>query len=124
MEANAMRDLLLQGAGTVAVIAAIGHGVIGEMRVFAANPKITIEPARVRRLLRVVWQAGTIAWICCGVLLLAAPMLASEAARHWIVATMIVVFAAAALGNALAVRGPHIGGVLMGAAVVLAVAGY
>ena len=119
-----MRDLLLQSAGVLAVVTAIAHGVIGETRVFAANPRITIEPVRVRRLLRLVWLAGTIAWIGGGVLLVAVPMMASDPARHWIVATMGAVFAAAALGNTLAHRGPHIGGVLMGAAVVLVAAGY
>src|SRR6202165_5531820 len=32
-----------------------------------------------------VWQAGTVAWIGGGVLLIAAPWMASEPARHWIV---------------------------------------
>src|SRR6185369_1722037 len=53
----------------------------------------------------VVWQAGTVAWIGGGVLLIAAPWMASDPARHWIVATMAVVFAFAALGNAYATRG-------------------
>jgi len=119
-----MRDLLLQGAGAVAILVAIVHGVIGETRIFAASPRIIIEPARVRNLLRLIWQAGTAAWIGCGVLLFAAPSMASDPARHWIVATMGAVLAVGALGNALATRGRHVGWVLMGVAVVLAAAGY
>lgn len=119
-----MRDLLLQAAGIVAIAVAVVHGVIGETRIFAASPRITIEPPRVRLLLRLIWLAGTVAWIGCGVLLIAAPSFASDPARHWIVATIGVVLAAGALGNALASRGRHVGWVLMGAAVVLAAAGY
>jgi uncharacterized membrane protein YfcA len=71
-----------------------------------------------------VWQAGTVAWIGGGVLLIAAPWMASEPARHWIVATTAVVFAFAAFCNAWALRGKHVGWVLLSAVVAMAVAGY
>lgn len=116
-----MRDLLLQGAGALAVLVSIGHGVLGETRVFA---RATIEPPRLRTLLRLVWQAGTVAWIAGGVLLIAAPGMASDAARHWIIATSGVVFGVAAIGNALALRQVHVGWIGMSAVVALAVAGY
>jgi hypothetical protein len=116
-----MRDLLLQAAGVVAVLISIAHGVIGETRVFARG---TVEPPRLRTLLRLVWQAGTLAWIAGGVLLFAAPWMGSDAARHWIIATFAVVFGFAAVGNAMATRAVHIGWIGMSTAVVLAVAGY
>ncbi|MCA6123372.1 hypothetical protein J6500_15915 [Bradyrhizobium sp. WSM 1704] len=116
-----MRDFLLQGAGLLAIIVSVAHGILGETRVFA---RATIEPPRLRLLLRLVWQAGTIAWIGGGVLLVAAPMMASDAARHWLIATLGVVFGVAALGNALATRGRHVGWVGMSAVVALAIAGY
>jgi hypothetical protein len=116
-----MRDLLLQGAGAIAVVISLIHGVLGETKVFA---RATVEPPRLRLLLRLVWQAGTIAWIGGGVLLLAAPAMGSAVARHWIVATFAIVFACAALGNALATRGRHFGWIGMSAVVALAVAGY
>jgi len=34
--------------------------VIGETKIF---PRLTIEPARLRDLIRLVWQASTVAWI-------------------------------------------------------------
>ena len=74
-------------------VVALIHGVLGETKVFA---RATIEPPRLRMLIRLVWQAGTVAWIGGGVLLIAAPWMASEPARHWIVATTAVVFAFAA----------------------------
>jgi hypothetical protein len=116
-----MRDLLLQGAGVLAIAVAIIHGVLGETRVFA---RATIEPARLRTLIRLVWQAGTVAWIGGGVLLIASPWVASEPARHWIVVTMAVVFGFAALANAWATRGRHFGWMMLSAVVGLAVAGY
>jgi hypothetical protein len=97
-----MRDLLLQCSGLAAIAVALIHGVLGETRVLA---RATIEPARLRTLIRLVWQAGTVAWIGGGVLLLAAPWMA-------------------ALANAWATRGRHFGWMALSAVVALAVAGY
>ncbi|MBO4222843.1 MULTISPECIES: hypothetical protein [Bradyrhizobium] len=116
-----MRDILLQCSGLAAIAAALIHGYLGEFKVF---PKMTIEPARLRTLIRLVWQAGTVAWIGGGVLLLAAPWMASEVARHWIVVTLACVFAFAALANAVATRGRHFGWMALTAVVAMAVAGY
>ncbi|KJC44034.1 membrane protein [Bradyrhizobium sp. LTSP885] len=116
-----MRDLLLQGAGVIAIVISLIHGVLGETKVFA---RATVEPPRLRLLLRLVWQAGTIAWVGGGVLLIAAPTMADDVARHWIILTLAVVFGCAALANAIATRGRHFGWIGMSAVVALAVAGY
>ena len=116
-----MRDILLQCSGVLAIAAALIHGVLGETKVFA---RASIEPKQLRTLIHVVWQAGTVAWIGGGTLLLTAPWMDSEAARHWIIITFAVVFASAALGNAWALRGRHFGWVALSAVVALAVAGY
>ena len=116
-----MRDLLLQGSGVIAIIISLIHGVLGETKVFA---HATVEPPRLRLLLRLVWQAGTIAWIAGGLLLIAAPWMDSTIARHWVVATFVVVFGFAALANAIATRGRHFGWMALSAVVAMAVAGY
>jgi len=116
-----MRDLLLQASGLAAIILALIHGVLGETKVFA---RAKVEPPRLRLLIRLVWQAGTVAWVGGGVLLLAAPWMESNLARHWIVATLATVFGFAAFANAVATRGRHFGWIGMGAVVALAVAGY
>ena len=116
-----MRDLLLQCAGVGAIIVALIHGLLGETKVF---PRATIEPPRLRTLIRLVWQASTVAWIGGGVLLIATPWMNSEPARHWIVITMACVFGFSALANAWATRGRHFGWMALSAVVVMAVAGY
>jgi hypothetical protein len=116
-----MRDLLLQCSGIAAIAAALTHGVIGETRVF---PRVTIEPPRFRTLIWLVWQAGTVAWIGFGVLLIAVPWMASEPARHWIIVTFACVFVFAAGCNAWASRGRHFGWIVFSAVVAMAVAGY
>jgi hypothetical protein len=116
-----MRDILLQCAGMLAIAAALIHGVLTETRIF---PHMTIEPERLRTLSRFVWQIPTVAWIACGVLLIALPSFASEPARHWMVAAFACVFGFSALGNAVGTRGRHFGWMVLGAVTVLAVAGY
>ena len=116
-----MRDLILQCAGVAAIAVALIHGVLAETRLFA---KATIEPAHAKMLIRLVWQAGTVAWIGGGVLLIAAPTMSSEPARHWIVATTVLVYAAGAAANAWWSHGRHFGWMALSGVIVLAVAGY
>jgi uncharacterized membrane protein len=115
-----MRDMAVQLAGVVAVLAALVHGVLGETRVF---PRARIEPPWVRRLMRAVWHCGAVAWIGGGALLVAAPSFASDGARHWIIFVLAAVYGSAAIGNAVATRGRHYGWMVLAAVVVLALAG-
>ncbi|OAF02325.1 hypothetical protein AYJ54_27585 [Bradyrhizobium centrolobii] len=116
-----MRDLLLQCAGLATIAVALTHGILGETKVFA---RARIEPERLRTLIRLVWQTSTVAWIGGGVLLIATPWMASEPARHWIIATLACVFAFAAFANAWATRGRHFGWMALSAVVAMAIAGY
>jgi hypothetical protein len=115
-----MRDLALQAAGVLAICVAIAHGALGELRVFT---KAHIEPQWTRRLLHLIFHASTVDWIGIGVLLIAAPWLGSQVARHWVIAVAVVVYGYAAIGNAMAIRGPHAGWILMSCVVALALAG-
>ncbi len=115
-----MRDLALQLAGVLAVVAAIVHGMLGETRVF---PHAQIEPPWARRLMRAVWHCGVVAWIGGGALLLAAPSFASDSARRFIVIVLAAVYGSAAIGNAVANRGRHYGWAVLSAVVVLALVG-
>jgi hypothetical protein len=116
-----MRDLALQAAGVLAIVVAIAHGAIGELRVFARS---RIEPRRTQTLLRLLWQASTVDWIGIGILLIAAPALGSDLARRWIIAVAVVVYGYGAVGNALATRGRHPGWCLMACVIALALVGF
>jgi hypothetical protein len=116
-----MRDILLQISGVLAIAAALIHGVLTETKIF---PRMTIEPQSLRTLSRFVWQIPTVAWIAGGVLLIAAPSMDSEPARHWIVITLACIFAFSAIGNAVGTRGRHFGWMVLGAVTAMAVAGY
>ena len=115
-----LRDLSLRAAGLLAIAIALGHGAVAELYVFH---KAEIAPQGTRRLLRLIWQASTIDWIAVGVLLIAAPALGSEVARRWIVAIAVVIYGYAAIANAIAVGGWHVGWVAMTAAIALALLG-
>ena len=115
-----MRDMMLQAAGALAIVVAIVHGAIGEMRVLA---KARIDQPRTRNLLRMVWQASTVDWIAMGILLIAAPALGSQTARHWVIAAAVLMYGYAAVGNAIANRGRHVGSYLMAGVIALAISG-
>jgi uncharacterized membrane protein YiaA len=104
----------------LAILVAIAHGIIVERKVFA---RVRIEPQRTRGLLRMLCQASTLDWIGIGVLLIAAPTLGSDAARLWIITVAIIVYGYAAIGNAVATRGRHIGWLLMTCVVGFALMG-
>ncbi len=114
-----MHNLVVQLAGIVALATSVAHGIIGETKVFA---RARIEPQRLRLLMRLVWQAGTVAWMSLAILLIAAPKLGAEA-RTWIITMSIVTFGVAAVGNAWATRGRHVGWVAMVVVVGLAATG-
>lgn len=115
-----MRDLALRAAGALAIAVAVAHGALGELKVFATA---RVDPRPARRLLRLIWQASTVDWIAMGVLLIVTPSFGSLTAREWVVSGAIVVYAYAAIGNALAIRAPHPGWILMLCVIALALMG-
>jgi hypothetical protein len=117
---EAMRDAALEIAAALAVLAGLVHAVLGETKVF---PRAIIEPAWAGRLMRAVWHCVSVAWIGGAVLLAAAPTFATDAARPWIIVVSVAVYGSAAIGNAVATRGRHFGWMVLGAVVVLTLAG-
>lgn len=118
-----MRDVALQTAGALVIVVALAHGAIGEFWMFAARSQARIEPELVRRLARLVWFASTVDWLGVGLLLIVAPSFGSDGARKWVVAVAVLICSFAAIGNAVANRGFHVGWVLMISAAALALAG-
>jgi hypothetical protein len=116
----AMRDTLLYASGILGLAAAFVHGLLGETRVFA---RARIEPERLRRLIRGVWHCSVVAWASVAVLLIVAPWMGSQMARHWIVGTAVVIYGFGAIVNAWVMRGRHFGWILLAIIVALAVGG-
>jgi hypothetical protein len=116
----AMRDTLLYASGTLGLAAAFVHGLLGETRVFA---RARIEPERLGRLIRGVWHCSVVAWASVAVLLIVAPWMGSQIARHWIVGTAVVVYGFSAIVNAWVMRGRHFGWILLAIIVALALGG-
>jgi hypothetical protein len=115
-----MRDLAVQIAGVLAIVVAVTHGLLGEVRVFA---RAQIEPPWAKRLIRAVWQCSTVAWLAGGVLLCAIPLISSDPARRWIIAVLVAVYGSAVIGNAWATRGRHFGWMILTVVIVLALCG-
>ena len=92
-----MRDLMLYASGTLGLVAAFVHGLLGETRVFT---RVRIEPERLKRLIQLVWHCSAVAWAGIAVLLIAAPWMGSQIARHWIVGAAVVIYGFAAFANA------------------------
>jgi hypothetical protein len=114
-----MRDLALQAAGVLAIVAAIVHGAIAELQVFANG---RIEPRRHGH--------------CCNGL----ASQHGELDRHWGPAhrrararlggrpplgllMAVLVYGYVAVGNAVVTRGRHFGWCFMGAVVALTLMG-
>ncbi len=116
-----LRNLSLTISGLLAIAAGVTHGVLGETKVFA---RAQITPSGARRLIRAVWLFGVVSWIAIAVLMIAAPHLGSQDARHWIIATSAVTYAFGAVGNAIVTRGKHFGWMLLLVVSGLAVAGW
>ena len=116
-----MHDLFLWTAGIGAIAVALIHGVLGETKIFA---RATIQPPRLRNLIRICYQIGTVGWICGGVLLLATPSVAPVSARHWIVITTCAMYAFGMIGNFWFFRGRHFGWAALGAVITMAAIGY
>jgi hypothetical protein len=115
-----MHDLAIQAAGILAIVVGIIHGVLGETKVFS---KANIEPAWAKRMIRLVWLASAVSWVGGGLILLAMPFVTSNGVRAWIILVLVLVYVAAAVGNAWATRGRHIGWKLLTGVVVLALIG-
>jgi hypothetical protein len=115
-----MRDLFVQAAGVLAIVAALVHGYLGESKIFAVAQ---IEPRWASRLMRSLYRCTVLDWVAFGALLILVPAMGSGQARHAIIVASAAVYAAAATGNAWSTRGRHFGWVLMLVVVALALAG-
>jgi hypothetical protein len=113
-----MTIALAAGAAALAVAAAIGHSVISERAILAplyAGERTGILKSRATRaIIRAVFHMPSLAWAVLGLAVLAARL---EGGNPLLSIVAAILFAGSGLGNLVALRRPHFGGlILLGAA--------
>ncbi len=113
-------------AGVLAMVTAVFHGWQGEVRVMGPvlnalrDAPLPAGSRRLHWLIRLSWQAGSVAWFGGGLILAAWPWVTQADTRPLVFLVLAAVFAFGAAGNAIILRGRHPGWVLLGAAAALA----
>lgn len=120
-------NLSLVLAGVVGAVTAVVHGFIMQKHIVTplsalARTDRTVSPLGMR-LLPPLLHVSTLAWLLVGFLLVWAGLRAQGEPRWIVCAAAFVLYGHAAIANALAVRAPHPGWILMGVCVILVAAG-
>ena len=95
------KPTILKIAGALAIIVALFHGIRAELLLF---PAVTAGTPAHLMLLRLVWQASSLAWISFGILLMLAPGMGHRPCRT-IVIVALINFGLGAIGG-IAATGP------------------
>jgi hypothetical protein len=106
------------GAAALGIAGAIGHSVIGERQIlgplYAGNPGGVLKSRRTRAILRAVFHMPSMAWAVLGLGVLAARL---EGGNQLLSIVATILFAGSGIGNLVALRQLHFGGlILLGAA--------
>ena len=112
-----MSTLALQAAGILAILAAIGHGYLGD-RTLRAQP---IADEHLKLFIRYCYQFGSLAWLIGGILFLTMPPELPASVQIWLVLIITPLYALGAVVNAWFTRGRHFGWVLLAAVVILSI---
>lgn len=118
-----MNEIALQGAGALAILAAVGHGYLGD-KTLSAQP---IDPPRLKTFIRLCYQFGSLGWLAGGVLLFVIPSLMPTLTlsdeRMWVVLILAPLYAFGAIINGWFTKGRHFGWVMLVSVVILALLG-
>jgi hypothetical protein len=113
-------------AATVAalgVATAIGHSVIGERFIlgplYAGTPSGILKSRATRAVIRAVFHMPSLAWAVLGVAVVVARI---EGGNLLLSVVAAVLFAGSGIGNLVALRRPHFGGLMLVAAAALTLA--
>ena len=116
-----MEHILMQLGGAVGAVTGVIHGYLGEKKLFA---QATIEPAYARKMARLGWQCGAVAWVAMGVLLIIAAGFESPDARRAVIVSSVIMYLTGAVGNAIVTKGRHFGWAVLALAIGLLIAGW
>lgn len=107
---------MLQAAGVLAILSALGHGFLGDKTLRAQ----AIEPEHLKSFVRFCYQFGSAGWMVGGLLFLTAPSELSAESLRWLILITIPMYGFGAVVNAWFTRGRHFGWVMLAAIVGLA----
>jgi hypothetical protein len=111
------------GAAALSIVGAIGHSVISErkfLRPLYAEPRTGLFAARsARAITRGIFHMPSMVWVVLGLGVLAARIDGGNPLLSIVAAT---IFTASGAGNLVALRRPHISGLLLVAAAALTLA--
>ena len=116
---------LVFAAGTAAIglVAAIGHSIVSERAIlgplFAGTPTGILKSRATRAIIRAVFHMPSVAWAVLGLAVLVARLHGGDPLLGIVAA---IVFAVSGLGNLVALRRLHFGGLLLLAATALTLA--
>lgn len=72
------QNLALRASGTLAIITALYHGILGD----ALLRELEIHPPEHTAFVRATYQSGSVSWVAGGLLLIAAANMRSSFARN------------------------------------------
>ncbi len=120
-----MSIVIAAAVAALAVATAIGHSLIGERRIFPAlyaEPRTGVLASRpTRAVLRAVFHLPSFAWVVLGMAVLVARL---DGGDRIVSAVAALIFASAGIGNLVALRRLHPGGVMMLVAAALTIADH
>lgn len=111
------------GVAILGVVAAVGHSVISERAIlgplYAGTPAGILKSRATRAVIRAVFHMPSVAWAVLGVAVLLAR---TEGGNQLLGIVAAIIFAASGIGNLVALRRPHFGGLMLVGAAALTLA--
>ena len=109
-----MTIVFATGVAILGIATAIGHSVIGERKIFpplyAGNLQGILKSRATRDVLRVVFHMPSLTWAVLGIAVLVARLDGGNALLSIVAA---IVFGVSGIGNLVALRRPHFGGLML-----------
>lgn len=111
------------GAALLGVVTAVGHSVVSERFIlgplYAGRPDGILRSRATRAIIRAVFHMPSVAWAVLGTAVLVARL---EGGNPLLGIVAAIVFVVSGLGNLIALRRPHFGGLMLVAATALTIA--
>jgi len=118
-----MNLVFAAGVAILGILTAVGHSVISERAIlgplFASTPAGILKSRATQAIIRAVFHMPSVMWAVVGVAVLVARF---EGGNQLLSIVAAILFAASGIGNLMALRRPHFGGLMLVAAAALTMA--